>query len=295
MAYYIYKSDGTQIPIVDSVVFQGFNDTTAPHVYGVGIQIVGRNVADYVAPLAQSVLQITENFSNATPPADAKALQGQLWFEKTSSTNGNLYVRFSGAGTGGIANWSKLLVNGDAVTSVSVTTANGISGSVANPTSTPAITLTLGAITPSSVASSGPVTGSNLSGTNTGDQIITLTGDVTGTGSGSFATSLSASGVTAGSYSVASIVVNTKGVITSASNNTTPTFTSVTSSTITAPGNTLTFGSLVQLANRTIAELTALVGVPVGAIAFCTNTTPSPVPVYYNGTSWRKIFDNGAI
>jgi hypothetical protein len=38
------------------------------------------------------------------------------------------------------------------VTSVSVTTANGISGSVANPTSTPAITLTLGAITPTSVA-----------------------------------------------------------------------------------------------------------------------------------------------
>jgi len=38
------------------------------------------------------------------------------------------------------------------VNSVSVVTANGISGSVANPTSTPAITLALGAITPSSVA-----------------------------------------------------------------------------------------------------------------------------------------------
>ena len=40
------------------------------------------------------------------------------------------------------------------VTTVSVTTANGVSGSVANPTSTPAITLTLGAITPTSVAAS---------------------------------------------------------------------------------------------------------------------------------------------
>lgn len=38
------------------------------------------------------------------------------------------------------------------VTSVSVATANGVSGTVANPTTTPAITLTLGAITPSSVA-----------------------------------------------------------------------------------------------------------------------------------------------
>jgi len=38
------------------------------------------------------------------------------------------------------------------VTTVSVATANGISGTVANPTTTPAITLTLGAITPTSVA-----------------------------------------------------------------------------------------------------------------------------------------------
>lgn len=37
------------------------------------------------------------------------------------------------------------------VTSVSVTTANGVSGSVANPTTTPAITVTLGDITPTSV------------------------------------------------------------------------------------------------------------------------------------------------
>lgn len=79
---------------------------------------------------------------------------------------------------------------GGTVTSVSVATANGVSGSVANPTTTPDITLTLGAITPSSVAAVGTVTGSNLSGTNTGDQTITLTGDVTGNGTGSFATTV---------------------------------------------------------------------------------------------------------
>lgn len=82
------------------------------------------------------------------------------------------------------------------VTSVSVVTANGVSGSVANPTTTPAITLTLGAITPSSVNASGTVTGSNLSGTNTGDQTITLTGDVTGSGTGSFAATIGANKVT---------------------------------------------------------------------------------------------------
>jgi hypothetical protein len=58
---------------------------------------------------------------------------------------GNGLIKDSGAGCGGGG-------GSGTVTSVSVATANGISGSVANPTTTPAITLTLGAITPSSVA-----------------------------------------------------------------------------------------------------------------------------------------------
>jgi hypothetical protein len=58
-------------------------------------------------------------------------------------------------------------IAGGGVTSVSVTTANGVSGSVANPTTTPAITLTLGAITPSSVLASGAITGTTLGGTIT--------------------------------------------------------------------------------------------------------------------------------
>ncbi len=75
----------------------------------------------------------------------------------TTNTNGQKVISSSGGGSG-------------TVTSVSVTTANGVSGSVATSTTTPAITLSLGAITPSSVAASGLVSGSNLSGTNTGDQ-----------------------------------------------------------------------------------------------------------------------------
>jgi hypothetical protein len=42
---------------------------------------------------------------------------------------------------------------------------------------------------------SGSITASNLSGTNTGDQTITLTGEVTGSGTGSFATTLTNSAV----------------------------------------------------------------------------------------------------
>ena len=56
------------------------------------------------------------------------------------------------------------------VTTVSVVTANGVSGSVANATTTPAITLTLGAIAPTSVngltitTSTGTLTGLEQAG-----------------------------------------------------------------------------------------------------------------------------------
>ena len=98
-------------------------------------------------------------------------------------TVGSLLIGFSSGGGSGT------------VTSVSIVAANGVSGTVANPTTTPAITIILGAITPSSVAATGTVTGSNLSGTNTGDQTITLTGAVTGSGTGSFVTAISAHSV----------------------------------------------------------------------------------------------------
>jgi len=91
----------------------------------------------------------------------------------------------------GNGTWATPAVGGTGtVTSVSVTTANGISGVVTDPTGAPAISLALGAITPTSVAATGTLAGSNLSGTNTGDQTITLTGNVTGTGNGSFPTTI---------------------------------------------------------------------------------------------------------
>lgn len=46
------------------------------------------------------------------------------------------------------------------------------------------------------LVASGTLTGSNLSGTNTGDQTITLTGNVTGSGTGSFATTIANDAVT---------------------------------------------------------------------------------------------------
>lgn len=83
---------------------------------------------------------------------DALALPVGTTGQRPTGLNG--MIRYNSSGTpvieGYVNNsWKSLLTA--AVTSVSVVTANGVSGSVANPTTTPAITLTLGAITPSSV------------------------------------------------------------------------------------------------------------------------------------------------
>ncbi len=120
------------------------------------------------------------------------------------------------------------------VTKVSVATANGFSGTVANDTSTPAITIVAGAITPTSVngvtisGSSTPtlaVTGTTaVSGTNTGDNAVnsnysglvsnaTHTGDATG----STALTLATVNSNVGSFTNASITVNAKGLVTAAS------------------------------------------------------------------------------
>jgi hypothetical protein len=121
------------------------------------------------------------------------------------------------------------------VTAVSVTTVNGVSGTVLNPNTTPAISLTLGAVTPTSVngvvfsGSSSPtlsVTGaSSVQGTNTGDNAVnsnysglvtnaTHSGDATGSGALTLATVNS----NVGSFTAANITVNAKGLITSAAN-----------------------------------------------------------------------------
>jgi hypothetical protein len=99
---------------------------------------------------------------------------GQILSADSASPGGIKWITGGGGGGSGT------------VTSVSVVTANGVSGSVATDTTTPAITLTLGAITPTTVngitfsGSSTPtlaVTGtSTISGTNTGDQ-TTISGN----------------------------------------------------------------------------------------------------------------------
>lgn len=169
------------------------------------------------APLNSAVmrneLQLLENEISAvgSPPLTTK---GDLYtFNTTYSrlavgTNGQILSVDLSEATG--LKWINPNAGNGTVTSVSVVTANGISGSVATETTTPAITLTLGAITPTSVNSltlasqtngftiAGGTTSKTLtvpldasvSGTNTGDEtestiktklgITTLSGSNTG-------------------------------------------------------------------------------------------------------------------
>lgn len=124
---------------------------------------VGRNIVKLTNPSAVTYLQM--NADNTVTALSAASM-------------------LSAIGAYAATNPAGYTTNTGTVTSVSVTTANGISGTVATATSTPAITLTLGAITPSSVngvtltnGGSGAltVTGTaGVSGSNTGD--VTLDG-----------------------------------------------------------------------------------------------------------------------
>lgn len=187
------------------------------------------------------------NITLTTSGTTLKAPDNQLLTDETGavvvyegsnvwSASGNLGAS-GGGGTG-------------TVTDVSVVTANGISGSVATSTTTPAITLTLGAITPTSVnsvvvsGSSTPtiaVTGTTtISGTHSGSSSGTNTGDQTSvTGNSGTATALATSrtiGILTGDATSAGSLFNG-----TANNTNAITFATVNS-------NVGTFGSATQVA-----------------------------------------------
>lgn len=130
-----------------------------------------------------------------------------------------------------------------------------------------------------SVDQSGNFAGANLSGTNTGDQTITLTGDVTGSGTGSFATTLATVNANTGSFgsstAIPSFTVNGKGLITAASTNA-----------VIAPAGTLTGTTLAS--NVVSSSLTS-----VGTIT--SGTWTGTTIAVANGGTGQTSYTNGQL
>lgn len=160
-----------------------------------------------VIPVSQiPAIAITEYLGNVASQAAMLALNGDRGDWCLRSDLGTAWILSADDSTL-LASWTQLLYPASPVLSVA--------GRVG------AITLTstdIGGL--GTLATQNGTFSGTSSGTNTGDQTITLTGDVTGSGTGSFAATLSNTGVTAATYTFATIVVNAKGRITSASNGT---------------------------------------------------------------------------
>ena len=119
---------------------------------GIGVQDAGAPCVS-ASSVVSSFSAGTTGFTPSSPTVGAVVLGGILAVASggTGTASPGLVQGTNITITGSWPNQTINATSSGTVSTVSVVTANGVSGSVANPTTTPAITLTLGAITPSSV------------------------------------------------------------------------------------------------------------------------------------------------
>jgi len=149
------------------------------------------------------------------------------------------------------------------------------------------IVVGLGAITPTSVAATGTVTGSNLSGTssgtNTGDQTITLIDDITGSGTGTFSTTLATVNLSPQSDTFRKLTVNGKGLVTATSAVGSGDITSSLGySPVNKTGDTMT-GNLVLSAENTLTAPT-----PTGGFSATDAVNKAYVDSIASGLTWEQ-------
>ncbi len=140
------------------------------------------------------VVSVSGAASRAAFADSTFGLSGALVFVRQGSTYAGTHWRetldVATVGTNAVA-FEQIAASGGTVTSVSVVTANGVSGSVATATTTPAITLTLGNITPTSVAATGVVSAILTdAGTTNVAKGLRATHNTSGTPAAGFGTSI---------------------------------------------------------------------------------------------------------
>lgn len=176
--------------------------------------------------------------------------------------------------------WATVSGGSGTVTSVSVVSANGLAGSVATATTTPAITLSTtitGLLKGNGTAISAASAGTDYQAA--GNYITALTGDATASGPGSAALTLATVNSNVGSFgsstAIPSFTVNAKGLVTAASTNV-----------VIAPAGTLTGTTLAS--NVVTSSLTS-----VGTIASGT-WNGTTVDVAHGGTGTTS-FTTGSV
>ena len=143
---------------IDSVELQAYLVGITPSTNSTAFEV--RDTVNNIATLPAITCSILPDYTltGATPAAGSGTLVvdsgatftvHKTFAMPTDDGQNNYVLKTNGSGVG---SWAVDSAGTGTVTSVSVTTANGVSGSVATSTTTPAITLTLGAITPTTGA-----------------------------------------------------------------------------------------------------------------------------------------------
>jgi hypothetical protein len=137
-----YTANGTVVGGVTPFTGLGFWSTSAAPRAAASSDVTALLATDTVNNSAYGFATGSGGDTTCPTPVSGKDFLCMKAGVMSYSHSGAAYVAFVNGGSSGAGT----------VTAVSVVTANGVSGTVANPTTTPAITLSLGAITPTSVA-----------------------------------------------------------------------------------------------------------------------------------------------